>query len=596
VKHVGEALKNMFDAGSFLIVTVDIATDSQRVARAEGMGDSPSAHDPRIKRTLSEGSVVSSGASVWMGATVTVAGRRFGAICVTPPDHQQFDESDLTALEGVAAVTGVGLQGAHLFELLSVGKREWEFTVDSIPQAFCIVDDSGVVRRGNLAFSELVDVPITAIANRPWRDLVPSHWLEPVGRVLALAVAERVQTDDRVHVVTALKIKRPESRFTVLVFDDVTEKEELQAQLTQSAKMNAIGQLVSGIAHDLNTPLASVIGFADYLVSGDVDIPEHLMRPLGAIRDEALRAGNIVSQLLSFARRQDQTRSPQHVQEVLESTVALMRSQLASCRASATLELDDDLPRVLVNYGQIQQVFVNLVNNAAQSIAESGKDGKITISARKLGNETVEISVSDTGPGVLAEHRDRIFEPFFTTKEGDEGTGLGLSISHGIVSEHGGELTLDPSVADGTTLRVVLPAAADSNDNTRVVSREIPPQRIMVVESEPHIVHYLQATLEAWGHTVGAAANPTEAREVLARFKPDLVICDLRLPEVTGRALYDEIREEHPRLASRVIFTTADALKQDTLAFLHSLGRPYLQKPFTLLQLRAALAAVGAPA
>ncbi len=591
VEHVGKGLEEMFGPSGIMIVTNAAGATQSSVAFSTGI-DSPSTDDPRLTKVLRENSTIGERPEGWMGTQVLAAGLRYGAICVFAPPGQHYLQGDLAALKSVAVLLGLGLQGARLYDSLSVGKRDWEYAVDAIPQAFCIIGPNGQVRRANLAFSELVARPVTDFPDTPWTRLVPGEWVESIGRVLALSVKERLRADDRLYDVTALPIKRPGTNVALLIFEDVTVKEELQAQLAQSAKMTALGQLISGVAHDLNNPLTSVVGFADYLTAGGVEIPEHLSTPLSTIRQESERAANIVKQLLSFARKQDSSRKPQTIREVMESTLLLMKNQLISDGVDARLEVEDGLPPVLINFSQIQQVFVNLINNASQAIGSSGIGYQISITAKSAGRD-VAIVVSDNGPGIDDSHTDRVFEPFFTTKAEQEGTGLGLSICHGILSEHGGSITLESNPEGGATFIVTLPGAAHSIHPAAREIPEIPNQRILVVDDEPHILHFLKTTLEAWGHEITLAADGREALATLDNSTPDIILSDLRMPNMSGCELTRHLEEHHPQLAARIIFMTAEAATGETKTFLENSRQPRLPKPFNLTQLQFSLTQIA---
>jgi len=251
-----------------------------------------------------------------------------------------------------------------------------------------------------------------------------------------------------VLLLTAIPMAEPGS--AVLVFEDQTDRRRLQEQLIQSEKMSAIGQLIAGVAHDLNNPLASVVGFSDFLAEAG-DVPPSLQEPLQVIRQEAERAATIVKNLLSFARSQEGERTRQPIRALLDSTLALLRNQLMAHKVEATLEVEPGLPDVEVNANQIKQVFVNVINNACQAIASDAPSGRIWITARRV-RDSIAVSVTDSGPGMTEDLAARVFEPFFTTKREGEGTGLGLSISQGIMKEHGGRITLDTRPGGGASL------------------------------------------------------------------------------------------------------------------------------------------------
>jgi two-component system NtrC family sensor kinase len=525
----------------------------------------------------------------WIGAPLVAAGRAIGAVAIASERPGRLGPAELVLVTLVLAQAAIALENARLVELLSSAKREWEKTVDAITQAICIVDAHGTVRRANRVFAELVQTPVTAIPGRPWLGLLPPAWADPVARAIAEPAANPVEirAGERVLVLTAIPMLEPGA--AVLVFEDQTDKRRLQEQLIQSEKMSAIGQLIAGVAHDLNNPLASVVGFSDFLVEGG-EVPAALAEPLQVIRQEAERAATIVKNLLSFARSQEGERQVQPIRPILDSTLALLRNQLLAYKVEATVETEPDLPNVEVNANQLKQVFVNLINNACQAIAGDAPSGRIWITAKRAPGG-IAVSVADSGPGVPEAIAARVFEPFFTTKPEGQGTGLGLSICQGILKEHGGRIRLENRPGPGATFVVELPAAASAA--APGPAAEPPgasrPLRILVVDDEPHILHYMRATLESWGHRVEVASDGAYALERALAGAFDVIICDLRMPHLSGRDMYAKLARQDPRAAERVIFATGDTVRGDTLQFLEGLGRPYLHKPFTLAELRAAL-------
>ncbi|HYC31810.1 MAG TPA: ATP-binding protein, partial [Gemmatimonadales bacterium] len=457
-------------------------------------------------------------------------------------------------------------------------------------------DRGGRIRRANRAFADLVNAPPASLIGRPWAAFVPPEWASDLQRVLEPQGAGRevdLRTGERTYAVTAVPISHTDRSAVVLLFDDQTERRRLQDQLIQSEKMSAIGQLIAGVAHDLNNPLASVVGFADYLTEVP-QVPPALREPLTVIQEEAERASNIVKNLLSFARKQEHQRRPTALKPLLDATFLLLRNQLMAQRVESRLEMDPDLPMPDVEPNQIQQVFVNLINNAAQAIASTGRPGTVVVRARRW-LDGVAIDFEDDGPGMSEALAAQVFEPFFTTKPEGEGTGLGLSISQGIVREHGGRIMLSSEEGRGSTFTVQLPLAAKPSApppelGSRPTSRRL---RVMVVDDEPHILHYMRATLEAWGHTPIVAMDGEEALALGAEGSFDLIISDLRMPGLGGREFYEELARRRPALADRIVFSTGDTVRGDTLAFLESLNRPYLHKPFSLSELRRLLGEVA---
>ena len=524
----------------------------------------------------------------WIGAPLVAAGRTMGAISVSSDRAGALGKPEVTLVSLVLAQGVIALENARLVELLSSAKREWEKTVDAISQAICIVDAHGTVRRANRVFAELIQMPVTAIPGRPWLGLLPPAWSDPVARAIAepSATSVEIRAGERALLLTTIPMAEPGS--AVLVFEDQTDRRRLQEQLIQSEKMSAIGQLIAGVAHDLNNPLASVVGFSDFLA--EAGVPASLEEPLQVIRQEAERAATIVKNLLSFARTQEGERVRQPIQPLLDSTLVLLRNQLMAHKVEATLDVEPGLPEVEVNANQIKQVFVNLINNACQAIASDAPSGRIWISAKRA-QDVIAVSVTDSGPGIPEDVAARVFEPFFTTKPEGEGTGLGLSICQGILKEHGGRISLESRPGSGATFTVELPVGVPAvrAEPAPAPRGEAKPLHILVVDDEPHILHYMRATLESWGHTVEVASDGAYALERALAGPFDVIICDLRMPHLSGRDMYMKLVRQDPRVAERIIFATGDTVRGDTLQFLDGLGRPYLHKPFTLAELRAAL-------
>ena len=433
---------------------------------------------------------------------------------------------------------------------------------------------------------------------------MPPSWGDPVARLLSpegVATPVEVRSGERTLLVTAIPAGEPGA--TVLLFEDQTEKRRLQEQLLQSEKMSAIGQLIAGVAHDLNNPLASVVGFSD-LLGEAADVPPRLAEPLAVIRQEAERASAIVRNLLSFARRQEGERQLQSIRPILESTHQLLKNQLLAAHIELTLTFEPGLPEVEVHANQIKQVFVNIINNAAQAIASTRarEGGRIEI-ATKCEPDGLSVNISDNGPGIPEAVAQRVIEPFLSTKSEGEGTGLGLSISLGIVKEHGGNISVDPGGAGsgrGATFSVELPTGVRAELSPLAGGAESEPApaerqerlRVLVVDDEPHILHYMQATLESWGHEVVLAHDGSQALKRALMQPFDLIICDLRMPRLGGREMFHTLARMHPTVADRIIFATGDTVRGDTLQFLEELGRPFLQKPFKLDALRRVLAGV----
>src|SRR5436189_163704 len=523
VEIVARVLTEQLVPGRLSVMLLDV--DSNRLVVTYHNGPRPATtDDPLLQLALRRGPLVFSDKvaaraaeldvpvekpvpSSWLGVPIVAVSRTIGAVAMEGDTQNPMDEGALVFTRAVLAQAGIALENARLVELLSSGKREWEQTVDAFNQAICYIGPQGAVRRANRMFAELIKLPVTALPGRPWLTLLLPSWGDPVARLLSpegVATPVEVRSGERTLLVTAIPAGEPGA--TVLLFEDQTEKRRLQEQLLQSEKMSAIGQLIAGVAHDLNNPLASVVGFSD-LLGEAADVPPRLAEPLAVIRQEAERASAIVRNLLSFAGRQEGERQLQSIRAIPESTHQLLKNQLLAARIELTLEFEPGLPEVEVHANQIKQVFVNIINNAAQAIASTrAREGRIEI-ATKCEPDGLSVNISDNGPGIPEAVSQHVFEPFFSTKSEGEGTGLGLSICLGIVKEHGGDITVEPGGAGsgrGALFTVELPTGVRVSPLAHGTETEPAPVerqerlRVLVVDDEPHILHSMQATLESW--------------------------------------------------------------------------------------------------
>lgn len=399
------------------------------------------------------------------------------------------------------------------------------------------------------------------------------------------------------------------------VYRDITGQRLIQSKLLQTEKMAALGQLVSGIAHELNNPLTSIQGYAQLLVSrrAAADRAGDALR----ISQEAERAARIVKNLLLFARETKPERRAVQLNEVIERTVSLRAYQLKLQNIEMELLLDPGLPQTLADAAQLQQVVLNLIVNAEQAIAgaraEEDRDGHILIRTRRLAGGRLAMEVADSGPGIPQEVVARIFDPFFTTKAPGVGTGLGLSIVYGIVQEHGGEVSVDSPSRGGARLIVELPALAVSGFGFADEEPAAPPrpvvvppaasakhgksrERILIVEDEPTVAELIADVMTEEGYRVDTLLDSRAALSGIGDKKYSLVICDLKMPHVDGPGLYRAMVRRDSPMQHRVLFVTGDTMAPRTLEFLRSSGLPYLAKPFLVEELKEAVRAALAAA
>ncbi len=379
----------------------------------------------------------------------------------------------------------------------------------------------------------------------------------------------------------------------VVVISDVTESRNLQLQIAQTERLSALGEMISGVAHELNNPLASVMACAQFLQNRPME--EEVRAKLRAIDSEATRCRRIVQTLLRFARHHTPEHGALDINAALESVLQLLGHQLEVDDIRVTARLKPDLHPVMGDFHLLQQVFLNIIFNAYQAMKEKGGQGHLQVTTSEEGGR-IRVEVTDDGPGIAPQHLGRIFDPFFSTKEVGKGTGLGLSLAYGTVREHGGTITARSVHGAGSTFLVDLPAApagvtlaADPSAPEAVSgpssARQPIARRILVVEDEAPLAEVIAEVLQAQGHRVDIAGDGLTARTRIADVMYDLIISDLKMPNMNGREFYRHVASRDPGLASRIIFSTGDTANPETQAFFEEVGNPFLPKPFSLSEL-----------
>lgn len=367
---------------------------------------------------------------------------------------------------------------------------------------------------------------------------------------------------------------------------------DLYLQIQQADKMAALGQTISGVAHELNNPLAAILSWAERLAGRTED--ETSRRGIEIILNEAERAARIVRNLLTVARKRVSTRAMIDVNRVVQETLERRPHDRLHPRIEIAVTCADRLPLVFADAHQIQQVLLNLLANAEHAMLAAHGRGSIVIRTRHdLDRESVVIEVVDDGPGVPVDVRGRIFDPFFTTKDVGQGTGLGLTVAYAIVQEHGGRVRLDSPAAGGATFVVELPLGPQQAVRPPVVEDHawegVRGKSILLVEDEAALAAAVSEALRDVGLVVDHAGDGQEALAHVRRHAYDAVVCDLKMPRVDGMMLYRAMAAATPALARRVIFVTGDVEGTDAERFLADSGCRWLAKPFRLADLLRAI-------
>ena len=365
-----------------------------------------------------------------------------------------------------------------------------------------------------------------------------------------------------------------------------------QEALYQSEKLAAMGSLLSGVAHELNNPLAAVLMHTDLLREELSHSP--LLELVDEVTLAAERCKRLVRSFLTLARQHTPERTAVALNTVVNDTLELLAYALQVDNITTHLDLAEHLPLLWADVHQMQQVITNLITNAHQAMRESSTLRQLTLTTQCDPTRTrVTLTVTDTGPGVPPTLQARIFEPFFTTKPIGIGTGLGLSLCRGIVEKHGGTITVRNQPEQGATFCIELPVEAARATAPGSSEREcvpaVPDKSILIIDDEPSIASGLKRLLSRDGYTVETVANGYLALTKLRERSYDLLLSDMRMPEIDGPSLYQTLERQYPHLLRRVIFLTGDTLNPETKMFLDRSAAPCLTKPCTVTEIRRAI-------
>jgi two-component system cell cycle sensor histidine kinase/response regulator CckA len=376
---------------------------------------------------------------------------------------------------------------------------------------------------------------------------------------------------------------------------DVSERKRLEDQardlyhqLLQAEKLAALGQTISGVAHELNNPLATILTWAERLSQRPVD--DQTRRGLETILSESERAAKIVRNLLTFARKRHTTRTMVDLNTVVRETLALRAYEQRLNNITILEALPAGLPNVFADPHQIQQVLLNLVINAEQAMLAANGHGTLIVRTwHDVDRDAVILEVNDDGPGVPDDVRPKIFDPFFTTKDVGKGTGLGLTVAYAIVQEHGGQITVKTEPQRGASFYVELPAG----DGTVKPASSAPIERaaaatgaaVLVVEDEVALGAAVAEAMRDAGFSVERASDGLEALERVRQRAFDLIVCDLKMPRLDGAAFYRELAALDPSMTRRILFVTGDVAGTEAERFLEDSGCRWLAKPFRLRDL-----------
>jgi PAS domain S-box-containing protein len=491
---------------------------------------------------------------------------------------------------------------AEAQKIAALGSFEWDLTTDAVACSEELRRIFGLDARFEPTYGRLMERVVVDDRAR-------------VHQVIQLAVSNRQTFDFEFRILRSGVVRTLHARGRAIVegsgppkrlagtCQDVSERKKLEGELVLAGRMNSIGTLASGIAHEINNPLSYVMSNLEFIGQELRDVDDGALRggtpgrirgladAVDQARQGAERVRLVVRGLEVFARADEERRGPIALQSVVELAVNLARNEIRH-RARLIKEYRQD-PYVEADEPRLSQVFVNLLVNAAQAIDEGKADEneiRVVVTTNAAGAAVVE--VGDTGCGIPEANRGQIFDPFFTTKPVGTATGLGLSIAHGVVTAHGGEISFESSTSGrGVTFRVVLPAIRPVRPLPPPVRPAVgvaPGRRghVLVVDDEPLIATVLRRILAA-DHEVTTARNGREAMERIDRGdRFDVILCDVMMPVMNGMAFHEQLSKAVPEQAEKIVFITGGAFTPAAKAFLDRVTNPRVEKPFESLNIR----------
>ena len=473
--------------------------------------------------------------------------------------------------------------------LRSITER-YKAVVDASEEMICILDGAGRVSFLNSAFQKHLSrapLTVTDIFDGPSSGTILEK-ISSVDRERSLEFDLTVRVGERADIIGQFFIKHIGTDQVLVILRDITDKKRIEQKTMQTEKLTSLGLLTSGIAHELNNKLTPILGFAD-LIDAE-SLSAHDRKRLSVIINAASAAKGIVESLLKFSRNKPPEKNVFDMCEVIRRTINLYTPTIKKRGITIVHEDPQEPLCVRADMNCMEQVLVNFMNNAIDAIDE--QQGTIWVRSFQK-DDTVQISIEDTGPGIPESVMSKIFDPFFTTKPKDKGTGLGLSICYGIITDHKGEISLENTI-NGAMATMKLPAVREIGDvqpEESTDSISLSPgdgsrkSLIMVVEDEEDLLDLMVDSLSPY-YTVMTYENGKTAYDHIDEHAWELIISDLRMPVMNGMELYEEAIKRNPGLRKRFMFITGDTYDFQVKEFLENTGVTYLRKPFRIKELR----------
>lgn len=506
-------------------------------------------------------------------------------------------ETDKDGLTLFSNAIGLMLENNMLFQNLKESETRYRTVLESSPVAIIGLSKEHRITTWNRGAESIFGYQTDEIIRKPVTALLPfgsddafEHLLAEMmnkGAVREYPLLGKTKTGKTIDISVSWGGAYPDfwmNKEWSIVIRDVSEAKKLQQQIIHSEKLSAVGLLISSIAHELNNPLQAVVGYSE-LLAEKCELP-NLKEEIRMIVANALRCHKIINTLLLFVRHGETKKTPISIRDAVNNSLELLSYKLKkNNRIQIDCLLPSDMSPVIADFHQIQQVFVNLINNACDAM--TGWDGpkKLTIQSSITIDDKIRVEIIDSGPGISKDAQQNIFEPFFTTKSEGKGTGLGLSISKQIICDHGGTMGFQSQVNHGTTFWIELPV--DKNTQKFSLAEEpnipnTPGKSILLVEDEQDILIFLNKVLQEDGAHTETASNCKEAVSKIHNTRFDLIIADIQLGDGNGIDLYDHWHQWSDQIRPQFLFLTGDVLNTSIEQTVKSREVNLLKKPINL--------------
>jgi two-component system NtrC family sensor kinase len=529
-------------------------------------------------------------------------------------EERSWQPLDVETLRAAAGLIGVAIAHDQTVSALRDSERRFRGILESALDGIVTTDDQGVILEFNSAAEAIFGVARQCAVGAKIRDVIIPERLRAAhdaGVARYLSTGESRILNRRIEVtalrgddefpaeltVTSTQVA-DRTLFTAHVRDLTQQKEATQEiarhrdRLYQSEKMSALGSLLAGVAHELNNPLSIVVGQALLL---EEDGGGEQARRAARIRTAAERCGRIVKSFLAMARQRGPEKKPVDLNQIVHGALELVGYGIRSAGIKVTAELAADLPMFSADPDQLSQVVTNLIVNAQHALKDLPQPRRLSVRTYyKPAHAQLRLVISDNGPGIEPDSRSRVFEPFFTTKPVGTGTGIGLSICHAFVTAHGGSIEIDETPGGGATFKIRLPVVAVEAAHPPTPTEPVPEiarRRALVIDDERDLAELLAEMLEREGFAVEVAFDGEHGLAELGRRSYDLVLSDVRMPDLDGPALLRRLQSDWPALAKRLIFITGDTVGLGTGSALDKLGRPVIEKPISPEEMRRVIQA-----